>query len=75
MMKKPSANAAAPVNEANTENVPASDEQITSEPVDDAKTELADEDNTQSVDEAKTVVADEDEKTQAADDSSDSDNQ
>lgn len=75
MKKKPSANAAAPVNEANTENVPASDEQITSEPVDDAKTELADEDNTQSVDEAKTVVADEDEKTQAADDSSDSDNQ
>ena len=75
MKKKPSANAAAPVNEANTENVPASDEQITSEPVDDAKTELADEDNTQSVDEAKTVVADEDEKTQAADDASDSDNQ
>ena len=75
MKKKPSANAAAPVNEANTENVPASDEQVTSEPVDDAKTELADEDNTQSADEEKTVVADEDEKTQAADDASDSDNQ
>lgn len=75
MKKKPSANAATPVNEANTENVPASDEQITSEPVDDQKTELADEPNTQSAGDEKTEILDEDEKTQAADDSSDSDNQ
>lgn len=75
MKKKPSANAAAPVNEANTENVPASDEQITSEPVDDQKTELADEPNTQSAGDEKTEILDEDEKTQLADDASDSDNQ